>query len=299
MVNFTTATAFSRNRGLISEQEQQQLLTQRVVIPGCGGIGSTVAETLARLGVGRFRLCDPDTFDVANFNRQLGATMSTVGQNKAESVAERLLQINPQAEVDIVQWPIDRESAAGFVKGASLVLDGLDFFALTARRALFQAAGEAGIAAMTAAPLGFSGTLQVFLPDRGLSFDDYYDFRPDDTAADQVIKFLVGLAPSGLHRPYMDFSRVSIREQNGPSSILGTQMAASLIGGQALHLLLNRDAARPAPWCRQFDVYRQKSTCRYVPGGNRFPVQKLKIALVRRAFRQNGLLEAMQDLQLN
>lgn len=298
MMTFTTAQAFSRNRGLISDQEQQLLLTQLVVIPGCGGIGSTVAETLARLGIGRFRLCDPDTYDVANFNRQLGATMATVGQNKAEAVAERILQINPEAQIDIVNRPINRENVAQFVAGASLVLDGLDFFALTARRALFSAARDAGIPAMTAAPLGFSGTLQVFLPERGLSFDEYYDFRPSDTAADQVIKFLVGLSPSGLHQPYMDFSRVSIREQNGPSSILGTQVAASLIGGQALHLLLSRHAARPVPWCRQFDVYRQKSVCRYVPGGNRFPLQRLKIALVRRAFRQNGLLGAMADLSL-
>ncbi|EAR08971.1 ThiF family adenylyltransferase [Reinekea blandensis] len=297
-MSFSTDKAFSRNRGLISDHEQQRLLTQLVVIPGCGGIGSTVAETLARLGVGRFRLCDPDTFDVANFNRQLGATLTTVGQNKAEAVAERIWQINPEAQIEIVNQPVSRDNASDFVAGASLVLDGLDFFALTARRALFKAASDTGIPAMTAAPLGFSGTLQVFLPDRGLSFDRFYDFRAEDSSAEQVIKFLVGLSPAGLHRPYMDFSRVSIQDKNGPSSILGTQMAASLIGGQALQLLLNRQAVRSAPWCLQMDVYRQKAVRRFVPGGNRFPLQKLKIALVRRAFRQNGLLGAMADLKL-
>lgn len=151
--------AFNRNFGLLNANEQTTLSTTLVVIPGCGGIGSTVAETLARLGIGRFRLCDLDTYDVANFNRQLGATLDSVGKNKAEATKERILSINPNAQVEIFPELISPENAADFVRDSQAVLDGIDFFAISARRALFQAAREAGIPAMTAAPLGFSASL--------------------------------------------------------------------------------------------------------------------------------------------
>lgn len=287
--------AFNRNLGLLNKNEQVTLSSSLVVIPGCGGIGSTVAETLTRLGIGRFRLCDLDEYDVANFNRQLGATMESVGQNKAEATKQRILSINPNAQVEIFPALVSDENAADFVAGSQAVLDGIDFFAIAARRALFRAAREAGIPAMTAAPLGFSASLQVYLPNEGLSFDEFFDFKPEDSYADQVTKFLVGLAPSGLHQDYMDMSVFDPKEQTGPSSIIGTQLASTLIAGELVRILLNRSESLPAPWYRQFDAYKQVWVKKQMKKGNAHPMQKMKIKMAKRSFKSSGIWDAFSQ----
>src|SRR5436190_7249977 len=71
--------AFRRNRGLCTDNEQHILRNSRVAIAGMGGVGGVHLVTLARLGVGKFTIADPDSFDVVNFNRQYGATMSNLG----------------------------------------------------------------------------------------------------------------------------------------------------------------------------------------------------------------------------
>ena len=285
--------AFSRNAGLINPSEQKRLMDCLVAIPGCGGIGSTVAETLVRLGVGKFRLCDPDTYDVANINRQLGATTLSLHQNKAEAVRDRILTINPAAVVEIIREPVTRENADRFVFGCDLVLDGIDFYAIDARRALFQAALNAQLPAMTAAPLGFSATLQVYLPNKGMSFDEFFDFKTSDTYAEQILKFLVGLAPKGLQRSYMDLSFADGEQQTGPSSILGTQLASALIGGEAVRLLLNRGGTLPAPWFRQFDAYKQQWVKSYLWGGNKHPMQRIKLLAGKQMMQKIGLWDQL------
>ena len=99
---FSPTEAFERNRGLISLAEQERLSSCLVAIAGCGGVGGLHAHTLARLGVGRFRLSDDDTFSLANFNRQIGATVRTLGSNKAAVTADMIRSINPEAHIEIV-----------------------------------------------------------------------------------------------------------------------------------------------------------------------------------------------------
>ncbi len=137
---FSHHEAFERNIGLISEQELAQLAHKLVVIPGCGGVGGVHAQTLARLGVGKFRLADPDAFALANFNRQIGATMQTLGENKAEVTARMIRTINPQADVMIFEGGVTKENTSDFIEGADLLVDGIDFFALPIRRGLFSEA---------------------------------------------------------------------------------------------------------------------------------------------------------------
>jgi len=74
---FDYATAFDRNIGWLTTAEQQRLRQKRIAIAGVGGVGGSHLLTLARLGVGRFTISDPDRFELANFNRQAGAMMST------------------------------------------------------------------------------------------------------------------------------------------------------------------------------------------------------------------------------
>ena len=245
-------------------------------------------QTLARLGVGRFRISDPDSFSLANFNRQIGATLDTIGENKAEVVARIIRAINPLAEVEVFTGGISATNVAAFVEGADLLVDGIDFFALPIRRRLFAEAWQREVPALTAAPLGFSGTLQVFAPP-GMSFDDYFDLQEEQAPFDQFVNFLMGLAPAGLHAPYMDLSTVKPAEGRGPSSIIGVQQAACLVGAEALRILLGRGPSALAPHYLQFDAYRQKLKKGHLPGGNRNWLQRLKRRMLVHRLRQMKL----------
>jgi molybdopterin/thiamine biosynthesis adenylyltransferase len=291
---FSRAEAFERNIGLISREEQKTLASTLVVIAGCGGVGALHAHTCARLGIGRFRLADADTFSIANINRQIGATVQTIGKNKAEVTAEMIRSINPDATVEIFARNISQDTVRSFVNSADLVLDGIDFFSLTARRQLFAAAWQHKIPGLTAAPLGFSGTLHVFA-DGGMSFDEYFDLQDGQSSFDRLIRFIIGLSPGGLHLPYMDLSSVNTQSGRGPSSILGCQVAASLAGGEALKILLNRGRPMLAPAYLQFDCYRQRFRKRRLRGGNRNWLQRVKRKVLAKKLRALGFDRPYKD----
>jgi len=282
---FSHRTAFERNIGLISEEEQARLAGKLVAIPGCGGVGGVHAQTLARLGVSRFRLADPDTFALANFNRQIGATMQTLGENKAEVTAGMIRAVNPDADVTVFNNGITEENASDFVAGADLLIDGIDFFEISMRRALFREAWQRAIPSLTSAPLGFSGTLHVFTRP-GMSFDAYFDLHDDQPPFEQFVNFVIGLAPSALHTPYMDLSTVQPEAGRGPSSIIGVQLAASLAGAEALRILLGRGPSMNAPHYLQFDAYTHKLRRGRLYGGNRNWLQRLRRSLAMKRFRE-------------
>ena len=95
-----TDLPFSRQMLLLGEESQKKLEQSAVLLFGVGGVGSYVAEALARAGVGRITLIDPDEVALSNCNRQLAALHSTLGQKKAQVMARRIQDINPQCQVE-------------------------------------------------------------------------------------------------------------------------------------------------------------------------------------------------------
>src|SRR5712691_5306169 len=161
---FDYSEAFSRNIGLLSEAEQARVRGARVAVAGLGGVGGTHVLALARIGFGSFSLADLDRFELANMNRQVGATVDTLGREKVGVTAEMVKAINPTAEVRLFPTGISEENIAEFLDGALAVIDGIDFFNMKARRLLFREARAKGAYALTAAPVGFGATLHVFSP---------------------------------------------------------------------------------------------------------------------------------------
>jgi tRNA A37 threonylcarbamoyladenosine dehydratase len=92
---------FSRTEMLIGNDGMEKLNDAKVAVFGIGGVGSFVCEGLARSGVGNFVLIDHDTVDESNINRQLIATVKTIGRHKADLMKERILEINPDANVEV------------------------------------------------------------------------------------------------------------------------------------------------------------------------------------------------------
>ena len=95
-----TDLPFSRQMLLLGEESQKKLEQSAVLLFGVGGVGSYVAEALARAGVGRITLIDPDEVALSNCNRQLAALHSTLGQKKAQVMARRIQDINPQCQAE-------------------------------------------------------------------------------------------------------------------------------------------------------------------------------------------------------
>ena len=85
-----------RTELLIKEEGIEKLLSANILIVGLGGVGSFAAEFLVRSGIGNLTIVDGDTVDITNINRQLPALNSTIGKNKTDVVAERILDINPE-----------------------------------------------------------------------------------------------------------------------------------------------------------------------------------------------------------
>jgi tRNA A37 threonylcarbamoyladenosine dehydratase len=138
---FDYETAFSRNIGWVTEAEQSLLRTKRVAIAGLGGVGGVHLLTLARLGVGAFHIADFDRFDLANFNRQVGASMSALGRRKIDVLVDMVREINPEALVRTFPDGVSRANLGDFLAGVDVYVDGLDYFAFDARRATFAYGG--------------------------------------------------------------------------------------------------------------------------------------------------------------
>lgn len=286
-MTFSYDAAFSRNRGWVTSAEQEVLRGKRVAIAGLGGVGGSHLMTLARLGVGAFSIADFDTFSIENFNRQVGATVSALGAPKTQVLATLVRDVNPQVDLRVLEEGVDENNLPDFLAGADLYVDGLDFFAFTARQATFAACARLGIPALTAAPLGMGAAVLSFLPGK-TSFDDYFQWgeMPDE---EKALRFLMGLAPAGLHGPYLvDPSSVSLAEQRGPSTIIGCQLCAGIAAAEALKILLGRGEVLAAPRGFHFDAYRNKFVRTWRPGGSSNPLQRLIRMLARRRFARGS-----------
>lgn len=278
---FNYHQAFSRNIGWVTAEEQELLRHKRVAIAGMGGVGGIHLLTLARLGIGAFHIADFDVFDIVNFNRQVGATVSTLDQPKAVVLAAMAKDINPELNIKIFSAGVNQDNLAEFFSGVNLYVDGLDFFAFDARQATFAKCAELGIPAITAAPLGMGAALLNFLPGE-MTFEEYFRWGdlPDD---EKALRFLLGLAPSGLHGPYLvDPSTINLQEHRGPSTIMGCQLCAGVAATEALKILLKRGKVLAAPYSQHFDAYRNKLVHIWRPGGNNNPLQRLAMMIVKR-----------------
>ena len=135
---------FSRTALLLGDEGMEKLKNARVAVFGLGGVGGYVVEALARSGVGALELIDHDTISITNLNRQILATRSTVGMDKAEAAKSRALDINPDMQVTARKafFGPDTGDTFDFTR-YSYVVDAID--TVTGKLALAAAAQAAGV----------------------------------------------------------------------------------------------------------------------------------------------------------
>lgn len=135
---------FTRTQMILGAEKLEKLQQARVIIFGIGGVGSYVAEALARAGIGTLYLVDHDTIDITNLNRQLIALHSTIGKPKVEVMKKRILDINPEAKVTTIQKFYLPENAEDFFQSDyDYIIDAID--TVSAKLDLIQKAKEKNI----------------------------------------------------------------------------------------------------------------------------------------------------------
>ncbi len=144
---------FERSAMLLGEETINRFAEKRVAVFGVGGVGGYVAEALARSGIGAFDLIDRDTVSVSNINRQIIATVDTVGRNKTEVMKERILSIHPLAQVRVHNCFFLPENAEEFkFEEYDYVVDAVD--TVTAKLEIIERAKKAGVPVISAMGAG-------------------------------------------------------------------------------------------------------------------------------------------------
>ena len=283
-ISFDYDRAFSRNIGWVTLAEQAKLKKSRIAIAGLGGVGGAHLLALTRLGIGNFNISDFDDFDVHNLNRQAGAFMPFMGKAKIETVARLARDINPELDIRLFPTGVASDNVDEFLRDVDVYVDGIDFFALPARRMVFAKCREKGIPALTAAPLGM-GTAFLYFSPSGMSFEQY--FKVDGyESQEQYARFSAGLSPAMAQRDYLVAPEaVNFGEKRGPSTVMACDLCAGVMGSSVLKVVLGRGSMRAAPWGMQFDAYHQTLKHTWRPFGNSNPLQQLLLKFIRPVLR--------------
>lgn len=255
--------SFDRNIGILSREEQMRISETVVAQAGTGG-NSAVALTLAQLGFCKFKLADPDVFEYSNFNRQLGASMSTLGRNKAQVIAEEIKRINPLAEVEVFDEGVTFDNVHRFLEGVDLVVDGLDSHVMHVRKVLFDVARENCQPVFSSPAIAWGAGLAVFDPIKSPTFEAFFGSVPQDLRSpegerfvvDFVFKFLSSV-PTGLD---LKFAKSRALEGKNPVVAVACRQNAALVSTAIIGWMFDRGTIPLAPTTLYVDLLGTKIT---------------------------------------
>jgi len=278
---FDYFTAFHRNLGFLSRADQEKLRATRVAIAGLGGTGGAQVHALSRMGIGAFNLADPDIFELVNFNRQIGASMATIGRAKTAVMEELVHGINPEADVRLFEKGITPENIARFLDGVDVVVDSLDFYCFKERFLLYRNARERGIWVLTSPPLGFGYSLLIFDPT-GMSFEEYFAFEDGMDEFELSVSLIAGIAPRPWLMRYQTPDGLDPAGHQLPSVGAAPFMIAGAIATEVMNLVTRRQPTISVPEIIQFDALLRRFRWARYRWGMRGPLQRLKKVLLRR-----------------
>ncbi len=283
--------ALSRNIGIFSLAEQDRLMECKIAIPGLGGVGGQHLVTLARTGITNFHIADFDRFEPANFNRQYGARTSGFDRPKIDVMYEEAMDINPYLKIKCFDKGVSQENIDEFLEGVDLVADGMDFFNFDIRRLIFKKAYEKGIPVITAGPLGFSTAMLIFMPDQGMTFDNYFNITNKLNKEEKLIKFFIGLAPKATQKQYIPPNAINMRTRKGPSLGAACLLCSSLVATETARILLGKKGVKPVPHYFQYDLFTRKFYQGCLYKGNRHPLQRFKAMIIKKRLEMDTLTD--------
>lgn len=159
---------YTKNKMMISEEENQILHNSRVCVVGCGGLGGHAIEMLSRLGVGHITAIDGDVFDITNLNRQILSDVDKIGESKALTAKSRMATVNPEVCIHPVVTFLNESNAMELLKDHDVIVDALD--SINIRFLLQETAEKLQIPFVYGAIAGWYGQVSTILPgDRTLN----------------------------------------------------------------------------------------------------------------------------------
>lgn len=176
---------FSRNIGFITRNQQKSIKGLSVGIAGAGGDGGLLAERLTRFGIGKIVMAEPDTFELANCNRQFGANLKTCGHNKAEVIAKELKLINPKLKILIFKKGITEDNVADFVSNSDVIIDEIEYSKPSISAALAKEARRQHKYVFMGANIGWGASIFCFSP-RGITFEKYFKYDSKTDTIDPI-----------------------------------------------------------------------------------------------------------------
>jgi molybdopterin/thiamine biosynthesis adenylyltransferase len=246
----------SRNWGFVTPEEQERLATVKVAIAGAGGDGGFVAEHLARFGVRRFALADPEFFEKENTNRQNGCDVTTLGLNKAEVIADIIRRIAPDAELDVYPKGIAPENIDEFIEGSAVAVDETEYTQPQLSLMLARAARPRQIPVVSGLNVGYGAILTTFMPGR-MTLEQYLGLPPDISLEDAAT-FDLPLRRWVVRLPsYGDEAGLRLlasKAVSAPSVAPGVAIACGLVVTETFNVLTGRRRPIVAPKTLWFDA---------------------------------------------
>lgn len=179
---------YLKNLWAMTLEEQKTLAESAVFVLGCGGLGGTVAQLLARAGVGHLVLCDDDVFCPSNLNRQWFSHAENMGRFKAAEAAAQCLRLNPLIRVTFYEERFSAEKAEAWLSPCRVAVDALDN--LAGRFELEKVCRSRNIAWIHGAVAGWFGQVSTFLPSSPVGLEAIYGARRERSEAEQALGVL-------------------------------------------------------------------------------------------------------------
>jgi molybdopterin/thiamine biosynthesis adenylyltransferase len=175
----------SRQMSIVTKSQQNMVKNGKVAVIGCGGIGGSVIEQLARMGVGNINLIDKDKFDLSNFNRQLISGLDTLAKEKSYSAKKRVRNINPYVNVNAFNEELNENNVEKIIEDSDVVVDALDN--LVTRVIVSRAAKKLDIPYVHGAIHGTMGQVSVFTP-KTKSYEELFQLPSINKDLDENLK---------------------------------------------------------------------------------------------------------------
>jgi molybdopterin/thiamine biosynthesis adenylyltransferase len=209
-------------------------------------MGGSQFINLARLGVERFHVADPDIFERTNINRQRGALESTIRVRKDEALIAAALDINPAISVTTFPEGVQAHNVDTFLDGLDWVIDTVDVYALDCKLLLHEGARERDLPVISSATLGHGGVVMVF-DSSTPSFAELSGIGSGTDRAEGLARFVEMLMPEVPEYMRAQAERAMAGEGHIPFVVTGVEFAAGIVVVELLNHTLGMGTAPKAP----------------------------------------------------
>ena len=210
---------------------------------------------IVRMGVGTIKIADPEEFAYSDINRQRGATTETIGKKKVDVLAAQSKAINPDIKVYTNPDGLSEENAEEFIEGASIVIDGLEFFSMSVRKKIFDYARDLGIFVLSSPIFGFGTSLAVFAPD-GPTFEECFGILPEKLDFEYLVNFGRSFFPTFPRYINMEAYFAAVRGNRPiPSFTTSCALSGAVTAAESVFILLGKRDPVCFPHVRRYDLH--------------------------------------------